>query len=293
MLRDKKPKHYIWLMQKNKVTAAKIYRATKQTVDHLPDLLATEEPLEIRLGYGNLENRKEIRVAVIMRTPGNDIELALGFLFTEGIITNQQQILSAKHCTTHIKPEELGNVVRVELNPETELNKNVLARNFYMNSSCGVCGKSSIESLQVCSVFSNSNPFNIQKEIIFSLPEKLKSQQEVFEHTGGLHAVGLFTNTGEFILLREDVGRHNAFDKLVGFALQNNLLPLQTHIVVLSGRASFELLQKAYMAGVKVVVAIGAPSSLAVETARNFNICLIGFCKNHQFNIYTLPNIVV
>ena len=277
-------------MSKLRVTPVNIQKAKGTTVVSQPDLVATEEPIEVRLGFGELENRLEKRVAVIMRTPCNDFELALGFLFTEGIIRTHDQILSIKYCTDRGKIEEEGNVVRVELKPEIEVDEKVFDRNFYASSSCGVCGKSSIESLEIHCVFKATKPTKkLAASLVGKLPETLRTEQAIFEHTGGLHSVGLFDLTGKMIIQKEDVGRHNALDKVVGFGLENNLLPFHNHILVFSGRASFELLQKATMAGAHYCVAIGAPSSLALETAQANGICLIGFTKPHSFNCYTYP----
>ena len=281
-------------MQKSRVSAINITKVKVDQSNTLPDLVATEEPLEIRLGFGELENRQEKRIAVIMRTPENDFELALGFLFTEGVLTTHNDVLSIKYCTDRGKIEEEGNVIRVELKSTATFEESKLDRNFYMNSSCGVCGKASIESLESICPFPYIAPTEkLAKNIVFNLPNQLRSQQAVFEHTGGLHAVGLFDLQGELLLLREDVGRHNALDKLAGWALEQDLFPLQNKVLVLSGRASFELIQKAYMAGIQFVVAIGAPASLAVKTAEKFNIGLVGFTKEQSFNIYTNPEYIL
>lgn len=275
-------------MQKSRVAAINITKVKNDQSQALPDLVATEEPLEIRLGFGELENRQEKRIAVIMRTPGNDFELAQGFLVTEGVLNNISEILSIKYCSDRGKIEEEGNVIRVELKPDYNFDVSNLERNFYMNSSCGVCGKSSIESLEATCSFNLGKPeVKLSKNIVFELPNKLRKGQAVFEHTGGLHAVGLFDLEGNLLHLKEDVGRHNALDKLIGWGLNQEALPFNNKVLVLSGRASFELIQKAYMAGIQFIVAIGAPSSLALETAEKFNICLIGFTKEQSFNIYT------
>ena len=275
-------------MQKSRVAAINITKVKNDQSQALPDLVATEEPLEIRLGFGELENRQEKRIAVIMRTPGNDFELAQGFLVSEGVLNKISEILSIKYCTDRGKIEEEGNVIRVELKSTATFEESKLDRNFYMNSSCGVCGKASIESLEsICPFPQSKSTEKLAKNIVFNLPNKLRGQQAVFEHTGGLHAVGLFDLEGNLLQLKEDVGRHNALDKLIGWGLNHEALPFINRVLVLSGRASFELIQKAYMAGIQFIVAIGAPSSLAVETAEKFNICLVGFTKEHSFNIYT------
>jgi FdhD protein len=256
------------------------YRVTSRE-----DLLAVEEPLEIRLGYGKSQAREQITLSVTMRTPGHDFELALGFLLTEGIIKSYQDVASIHYCET-VRPEERGNVVRIELDEQVTFEMSTLHRNFYTSSSCGVCGKSSIDALRLHAPSFNKTSWKVLPEIIHSLPEKLSASQTVFEHTGGLHAVALFDKHGELISVREDVGRHNAFDKIVGEALTKNKLPLDDHLLLLSGRASFELVQKAAMSGVNMIVAVGAPSSLAVNLAKEMQIALIGFTRNRKFNIY-------
>ncbi len=260
-----------------------------------PDLLAVEEPLEIRLGYGALDDRKQKNIAVTMRTPGHDIELAIGFLFTEGLIVSESDVVSANYCEDVETEEERGNVVRVELRPEVEFDLKKLERHFYTSSSCGVCGKSSIKAINTqCRLEIADDPdFKVNIEVIHQLPNTLRDQQTVFEHTGGLHATGLFTDKGVLQLLREDVGRHNAFDKVVGASVEQNLLPLSKSIILVSGRLSFELVQKAAMAGVRILVAVGAPSSLAVDLAKSFQMTVIGFTRNGRFNIYSHPERVV
>ncbi len=250
------------------------------------DTLAVEEPLEIRLGFN--KNKKQIHkaVSITMRTPGNDFELAAGFLFTEGILTSKEQIKSIKHCG---KFPNNQNTVRIDLSEKTEINLEKLQRNFYTTSSCGVCGKSSLEALNVAGAkaVSDENAAQISAEIIHDLPKKLLEKQTVFGETGGLHAAALFDFSGNLIDLKEDVGRHNAVDKLIGKQFLDNNLPCSEKILFLSGRASFELIQKAVMAEIPVVCAVGAPSSLAVEAAREFNITLLGFVRDGRFNIYT------
>ncbi|MCF2487098.1 formate dehydrogenase accessory sulfurtransferase FdhD [Dyadobacter sp. CY347] len=246
------------------------------------DDLAVEEPLEIQLSY--IESGKKIKksISVTMRTPGNDDELAVGFLFTEGIIAEKSQV---KVAANDIFDE---NKVVVDLADDFVPMINSLERNFYTTSSCGVCGKTSIDAIKTISAYQNNdNTLLVSRKVIFSLKDKLNVQQSIFESTGGLHASALFDVNGHFIALREDVGRHNALDKLVGNALLNGLLPLADKILLLSGRASFELIQKAGMAGIKIVAAIGAPSSLAVKLAEESNMTLIGFLKNDKFNIYS------
>ncbi|MES2559623.1 MAG: formate dehydrogenase accessory sulfurtransferase FdhD [Bacteroidota bacterium] len=258
------------------------------------DLLAVEEPMEIRLGYGPADMRAQKSISVTMRTPGNDFELALGFLLTEGIIQSPDQVYKIQYCTELNTLENKENIVRVELKPEVTIDFSNLQRNFYTTSSCGVCGKESIEAIRTtCSLRIENYELRINRNIIIGLPGKLREQQNVFEHTGGLHACALFDITGNLKLLREDVGRHNALDKLIGAScnsvplIAGEVLPRDYSILLLSGRASFELLQKAAMAGIPIVCAVGAPSSLAVETAKEFGITLIGFLRGDRFNVYS------
>ncbi|SKB93933.1 FdhD protein [Dyadobacter psychrophilus] len=246
------------------------------------DDLAVEEPLEIQLGFTESGKRIKKSISVTMRTPGNDDELAVGFLFTEGIITEKSQVSAVKSDVFD------DNKVIVNLADDFAPEINSLERNFYTTSSCGVCGKASIDAIKTVSVYQDQdNVLLASKQVIFALKNRLHAQQRIFESTGGLHASALFDLNGNYIKLREDVGRHNALDKLIGHALLNDLLPLADRILLLSGRASFELIQKAGMAGIKIVVAIGAPSSLAAKLAEESNITLIGFLKNDKFNIYS------
>lgn len=277
------------MTKKASVSPCNIEKYIDGDVQQLMDLVATEEPMEIRIGFGDAQNRKQKSISVTMRTPGNDFELAVGFLLTEGIILNTNQIRSVNYCTELNTKENHENIVRVELEPEVEIDFKQLQRNFYTTSSCGVCGKESIEAIRTkCEIRNANYELRITKEVILSLPEKLRQQQLVFEHTGGLHACALFSNNGDLLLLREDVGRHNAMDKLVGAVLSNKTNPINlgASILLLSGRASFELIQKAAMAGIYAVCAVGAPSSLAVETAKEFGITLIGFLRQNKFNVY-------
>ena len=249
----------------------------QQKPEAFEDLLAVEEPLEIRLGSGTDDDRS---LSVTMRTPENDLDLALGFLWTEGIIQNSESVAKIQHSGTST------NVIRVQLSEDNKVDWDQHSRHFYTTSSCGVCGKTSIEALYQKSVFADLASLCVDSEFIYSLPNRLLEIQKVFSRTGGLHAATLFSAKGAAEVVREDVGRHNALDKLIGWALQNEKLPLDQNIVLLSGRASFELIQKSYMAGLQIVVAIGAPSSLAVQSARDLGITLIGFTKEDRFNIY-------
>jgi FdhD protein len=251
------------------------------------DQVAAEEPLEIRLGFGPDEARQHRSLAVTMRTPGQDEELAAGFLLSEGIIQQKQDLLGIRPCPDVQKPEEAGNVVRAELAAHVAVNLAGLERHFYTSSSCGVCGKTSIAAVQTtsCPVLPAASP-RFQADVVHLLPGKLRAAQAGFEHTGGQHAAALFTPEGELLLLREDVGRHNALDKLIGAALLAGWLPLHQHILLVSGRASFELVQKAAAAGLGVLAAVGAPSSLAVQAAEQFGLTLLGFVRQERYNVY-------
>ncbi len=249
------------------------------------DTVSVEEPLEIRVEFGPIDDRKVQSLSITMRTPGNDAELSTGFLFTEGIIHKKEDVLSAKHVQT--LPGVSSNYMQVSLSPDLLFSPAQLQRNFYTSSSCGVCGKSSLDSVKTqMPAKSGKSMTSLSPELILSLPKILREKQETFESTGGLHASGLFDTQGNLIHLLEDVGRHNALDKLIGRALMNGTTPLDEHILLLSGRASFELMQKAGMAGIPVVCAVGAPSSLAVECAKEFGITLVGFLRENRFNIY-------
>jgi FdhD protein len=251
------------------------------------DAVATEEPLEIRLGYTLAGERTERSISVTMRTPGKDQELAVGFLYTEGLIRSRKDVDSVGPCGPPAA-NGLINFVRVELAPHVSVDLDRLERHFYTSSSCGVCGESSLAAVAVQSRFDlHAVGATIPRAALSALPDALKMQQAVFEQTGGLHASGLFDSRGGIALVREDVGRHNALDKLIGNLLMADALPLTDFGIVVSGRASFELLQKAMMAGCPVLAAVGAPSSLAVELANEFGMTLVGFLKRDSFNIYT------
>src|SRR2546423_2458408 len=253
----------------------------------LSDILSVEEPLEIRISFGSGKEKVQKNISVTMRTPGNDLDLAIGFLFTEGIISSYQDVKDVYHVGMECTLQK-NNIVLVELAEDFTPHLAHSDRNFYTTSSCGVCGKSSIQAIKTVSPFCNPDKpkLNLTTDILYQLPQKLKAAQSDFATTGGIHASGLFTIDGDLILLREDVGRHNALDKLIGIALADSSLPLNRHILLLSGRASFELIQKASMAGISIVAAIGAPSSLAVELATELDMTLLGFLKENRFNIY-------
>src|SRR5690606_13669699 len=232
-------------------------------------------------------------ISVTMRTPRKDLELAVGFRSTEGILRRFDDVASVGPCGPPA-PDGLINVVRVELAPGVNVDLDRLERHFYTSSSCGVCGKSSLEAVAVQSRFDlHAANFRISRNVLGGLPAALRARQDVFDQTGGLHASGLFDAAGEISLVREDVGRHNALDKLIGNRLMANALPLLDFGIVVSGRASFELMQKAMMAGCPFLAAVGAPSSLAVQLAEEFGMTLVGFLKRDRFNIYTRPDRVV
>ncbi|MGH7845918.1 MAG: formate dehydrogenase accessory sulfurtransferase FdhD [Candidatus Binatia bacterium] len=252
------------------------------------DALAVEEPLEIRLVTGEAGRRKNESISVTMRTPGHDFELAVGFLFSEGIIQSVDDLaqLSPTPIAEEAKPN--CNIVDVHLRPGLQLDTARLLRHFYATSSCGVCGKASLEALRVrgCSPLPPGRPL-IHAETVRDLPEKLRQAQSIFERTGGLHAAALFDAQGNLVCLREDVGRHNAVDKVVGQQLLTQELPLSDFLLMVSGRTSFEIVQKALMGAVPVVAAVSAPSSLAVSLAAEFGMTLLGFVRGEDFNIYT------
>jgi FdhD protein len=250
------------------------------------DTLAVEEPLEIRLGFAENGKFTHRAISITMRTPGDDFALAAGFLFTEGILSSARQISEIKHCG---KFPSFQNTVRIDLQPETRVNLKKLERNFYTTSSCGVCGKTSLEGLSVAGArpIAGKDAPKVSAEIINQLPEKLREEQNIFDKTGGLHAAALFDADGNLLDLREDVGRHNAVDKLIGAQFLAGKIPLADKILFLSGRASFELVQKAVMAQIPVIAAVGAPSSLAVEAADEFGLTLLGFVRDGRFNVYT------
>lgn len=251
------------------------------------DRVAIEEPLEIRLDYQLRDRRAARSISITMRTPGNDEELAVGFLLSEGIIRTAADVRRAGPCGPPVGPLGLHNVVRVELAENVAVDLGRLERHFYTTSSCGVCGKSSLEALALnrpAALPADSPPF--AAAVIRELPDRLRKAQAVFAQTGGLHAAALFDRSGEILSLREDVGRHNAVDKLFGAELLAGRPPRGDRGLLLSGRASFELMQKALMAGVPLVAAVGAPSSLAVDLAKQYEMTLIGFLREGRFNVY-------
>jgi FdhD protein len=279
------------------VAAERVTGLASQLVE---ETLAVEEPLEIQLGYGLAGNRAVKSISVTMRTPGYDFDLAAGFLMTEGVVQDANDIDRIFYIAqSNLKDPDEGevalttlpyqpekNVVRVELSTNATVSLANLERNFYTTSSCGICGKASLLALQTVCPPRRSNSFSIDAPVLYELPARLREAQSVFNRTGGLHGAGLFTSDGELLSLREDVGRHNAVDKLLGAEFLADRTPLRESLLLLSGRASFELLQKALMAGIAMVASVGAPSSLAVRVAKQFDITLVGFLRDSHFNIY-------
>jgi FdhD protein len=265
-----------------------ILRADGRSLTSKDDAVAVEEPLEIQLSF----ERKGVRIvksaAVTMRTPGNDRELAAGFLFTEGIIDGAASLDGWEQPEEPRAGPAAGNRIRAVIRDGVEVDLRTLERHFYTTSSCGVCGKTSLEALRVTGRISldPEGPV-LDSDVIGGLPAALRASQVVFEATGGLHAAGLFDQNGSLLATREDVGRHNAVDKLIGSQVLEGRVPLAGHILLVSGRASFELVQKAVMAGIPVLAAVGAPSTLAVDLARQFGATLLGFVGKARFNVYS------
>jgi FdhD protein len=271
------------------------WRASVQVVDGMNvrerlDDLAVEEPLEIRLLRGGVAKP----LAVTMRTPGSDFELAAGFLYAEGIVRHRGEIERMGYCTApEVNPKREQtpyHTVNVHLRGGMKLDSPLLERHFVVSSACGVCGKASLEALKIREHPEINRGVAVDSGVITSLPEALRASQKVFARTGGLHAAAAFTLAGELLEVREDVGRHNAVDKLIGWALLEGELPFAEHILLVSGRSSFEIMQKALMAGFPIVCAVSAPSSLAVRLAREFGLTLIGFLRQGRFNIYAHPD---
>ena len=264
-------------------TRARVTAFEDGTASEIVDSLATEEPLEIRVA---IAGRSRV-VAVTMRTPGADFELAAGFLFGEGVIGRREQIVGISYCKDkELPPEQLYNIVIVELDPTSQPDLRPLDRHFYTSSACGVCGKANLEAIALRGVPTLPSGPTVPGAVIESLPDELRKSQKVFSATGGLHAAGLFTAEGILLAAREDVGRHNALDKLVGWALLQGHVPLEDHIVMVSGRSSFEIAQKCLAARVPIVCSVSAPSSLAVDVATEFGMTLVGFVRDSRLNVY-------
>jgi len=249
------------------------------------DAVATEEPLEIRLHPGG----SDYVSSVTMRTPGNDFELATGWLLAEGIVRHHDDVVKMAYCVDRtVGEEQRYNIVNVHLRSDLDRDLGSIERDFFTTSACGVCGKAGLDQLATKASRIESQ-LSVPPSVVCSLPGKLRAAQGVFERTGGLHAAGLFDSSGELIGLREDVGRHNALDKLLGWALLERKLPLSECIVLVSGRASFELAQKSVVAGVPIMCAVSAPSSMAIDVASEFDMTLVGFLRDERFNVYAGP----
>jgi len=271
-------------MRPGSTARAQVHTVRGDRVEVRTDFVAAEEPMEIRL----LAGRDRHRVAVTMRTPGHDFELATGFLFGEGVLADRHEVARISYCLDpDLDPEQQYNIVNVFLRAGRLPDLGRLERHFYTTSACGVCGKATLEALRIrgCPVL-GEGPV-VDAAVLRTLPDRLRAAQGLFTATGGLHAAALFTQEGELVALREDVGRHNAMDKLIGWAFLEGRLPLRDHVVMVSGRASFELVQKAVVAGIPVFCAVSAPSSLAVEVARAFGLTLVAFLRGDRFNIYS------
>lgn len=271
-----------FIRQGERATKLPIWKADKAFLRRTSDLVAVEEPLEIRLGYRNGSQYSEYAIAVTMRTPGDDVELTVGFLFAEGVIAGFSDVEQVRHDASR-------RVVTVQLSPDLHVDLARLARNSLTTSSCGVCAKTSLEALDLAP---NIAPLPVREacldpEVVQGLPDRLLAEQETFGQTGGLHAAGLADMEGVLLESREDIGRHNAVDKLVGARVMQGHLPVGDGILVVSGRASFELVQKALMARIPVLVAVGAPSSLAVALADRYRMTLVGFTRHARFNVYS------
>ena len=240
------------------------------SVSHVQDYLAVEEPLEIRIGNSP--------ISVTMRTPGHDLELTAGFLFTEGIISNRAELSALEAANPNTVIAEIANGGSAQVD---------LQRNFFAASSCGICGKATIESVRIRGIKPVNSAFGIDPEVLCSLPQRLRESQAAFGRTGGLHAAAIFNAGGEMLVLREDIGRHNAVDKVIGWALQNDRIPLNDSVLMVSGRGGFEIAQKALVAGIPVLASVSAPSSLAVQIAREFGMTMIGFLRGRRFVAYS------
>jgi len=276
-----------------KSTRITVHKNTEGITQEISDEVAIEEPLEFSICFGPTSSRSNKNIAITMRTPGNDFELAIGFLFSEGVINNKNDILSVSRNKELVDDSNTENTVLIELNESVKVDPDKI-RNFYINSSCGICGSSMVEGIsKIQSIDSHSSNLEIEESVLRQLPENLRQNQDAFGITGGLHASALFNVNGEILHLFEDVGRHNALDKLIGKQINENALPLSRYGLMLSGRTSFELVHKSALAGIPIIVAIGAPSSLAIEAAWEYEITLIGFLNSDRFNIYSYPKRII
>lgn len=269
----------------------RIMRFERDELKQAEDLLAAEEPLEIRVVFGRSGKRKDRSLSITMRTPGHDRQLAAGFMLGEGIVKHHDEIVEFEETGSKIEGAASTNQLCVHLAEDVAFDFGSLQRNFYTTSSCGICGKASLEAVrEQLSRSVGCGDLKVPPSVITSLPATLREHQATFEETGGIHAAGLFSCDGQFVDSQEDVGRHNAMDKLIGKQFLAGSIPLQKRIIVVSGRASFELVQKVISAGCPVLVAVGAPSSLAAELAEEFGVTLIGFASRNRFNIYSHSN---
>lgn len=265
----------------------KIKKYSDSNSSSASDQVAIEEPMEIQI-CSNTESLSAAKsISITMRTPGHDKDLALGFLFSESIIKNNNDVITIDQTGNTDQDDEIKNIIRVTLNSQTNLDMKKLERHFYTTSSCGVCGKTSIEAIynQGCKICKSR--FSIKHTKLTELPNKLRAQQVIFGETGGLHAAAAFNAHGEIILVREDVGRHNAVDKIIGALLRRKQLPADDLGIIVSGRTSFELMQKIIVAGVPLLAAVSAPSSLAISLAKEFEVTLVGFLRGKKFNTYS------
>ncbi len=268
--------------------AVEINKVGNDSLQSRADHVAVEEPLEIRLGYSTPDGRAARSVSITMRTPGDDQQLAAGFLYTESIVRRASDITSIDPCGPPAPDSGNHNVVRVELGPDVEVDLGRLQRHFYTTSSCGVCGKTSLDALRVIGAEPmHDNELKFDKKVLIAVPDSLRASQDTFEKTGGLHAAAAFSSKGDLIVTMEDVGRHNAVDKVIGSLLLEDRLPASDLGIIVSGRASFELMQKTLIAGMPLLAAVSAPSSLAVQLAQDFGMTLIGFLRGDTFNIYS------
>jgi len=266
-----------------------IWTVNEQGIRRRSDVVAVEEPLEIQLRAGS----EQSTIAITMRTPGNDYELAAGFLYGEGVIGEKAEITRMIYCVDGKSERQEYNKLAIYLRCETLPDLPQLDRHFFTNSACGVCGRTMLDDLDERNLPPLSTKISVLPAVLSQMPGTLLKEQRLFAKTGGLHAAGLFDADGELVTLREDVGRHNALDKLIGWGLLQRRLPFEDKIVVVSGRASYELLQKCRVAGASILCAVSAPSSLAVDLADRFGITLVAFLRGSTFNIYTHPQRIV
>jgi FdhD protein len=267
-------------MKTKSITISKVH--DDSILETVQDTIINESPLQIVIGYGNINNRKKENLSVTMRTQGDDFNLVIGFLFCEGIIKKASDIISIEQAASVNTGEDS---VLVELSPEILFNPNEKKRNFIASSACGFCGKS-MNDIMITNTSKINNDIKIQAAVLYDLPASLQSSQGLFSETGGAHSVALANKNGEIIYISEDVGRHNAMDKMVGAMLMQNIVPLKNNIILFSGRLSYELVQKSIAAGIPLICSIGAPTTLAIELAEQNSITVVGFLKNKSFNIY-------